>query len=297
MDFMKDVAESVNSQDPTTLPYMVNPDVKDIIKLGDETTPDNAAKINRIGMDILGPKGSQITRLFVSQSQTRTAYNQYKGTVDMISFVSDVNDDRDDIHRQVNGARLDKAAVTFLIDNSTSMISTIGHMYAILSGLLTYLGRATIPTEAIGYTVESSGSMVWRDGPSHLTIIKEFREQFAGAAMRRCVPPSFMCYTNDIDGMMFAVPRLWARPEKKKILMVLCDGEPFFGSAVITEKAKKSYKEYIKRCREAGIIVFGIGIDKDLSEYFGQDFASVDLSNAGEVLIDKLTSILNRVRA
>jgi nitric oxide reductase activation protein len=274
---------------------MVNPNVQDVIGVGPETTPEIAAKIREIGLGYLGPKGSQITKLFVSQSNTRTAYNQYSGNMDVISVVSDIHDTRDDVYRKVSAPRLDKAAITFLMDNSGSMKHLIGHMYAILSGLMQYLSRANIPTEAIGYTSEYSRSDIWRDQPAYLTLIKQFHEQYNGTVMRRCVPPINMGQTNDLDGLKFAVPRIWARPERKKIIFILCDGDPDIGSYVLNAKLIRSYKEYIDICRKAGIIIFGIGINRNLSEYFGEDnYASVDLSNVGQILIDRLTKILNK---
>lgn len=299
MDIVSDLKNQINgAQNSFNQPYMVNPDVKDVIAVGNETTNDIAESTKRVGLNYLGPKGSQITKLFVSQSNTRTAYNQYSGTMDVTSVVSDVHDNRDDVYRRMIAPRLDKAAVTFLIDNSGSMTNTIGHIYAILSGLMHYLSRACIPTEAIGYTAEASQSDVWRDAPAHLTLIKQFHEQYNGTIMRRCIPPAWMGQTNDLDGLKFAVPRIWARPERKKIIFILCDGEPNIGSYLLDSKLIRSYIEYIEVCRKAGIVVFGIGINRDLTEFFGKDnFASVDLSNVGAILIEKLTKILNKVGA
>ena len=297
MDIVSDLKNQINgAQNSFNHPYMVNPDVKDVIKVGDETNTTNANIIRNLGLSYLGPKGSQITKVFVSQSNTRTAYNQYSGTMDVLSVVSDVHDNRDDVYRRVTGPRLDKAAVTFLMDNSGSMKNLIGHMYAILSGVLHYLSRANIPTEAIGYTAEYCHSSVWRDAPAHLTLIKQFSEPYNGAVMRRCIPPNYMGQTNDLDGLKFAVPRIWARPERKKIIFILCDGEPDIGGPVLSTKLIRSYKEYIEICRKAGIIVFGIGINRNLTEFFGEDnFASVNLSNVSGILIDRLTKILNKV--
>lgn len=297
MDIVSDLRDQINgAQNRRDLPYMVCPDVKDVINVGNETTNDQANVIRNLGLKYLGPKGTQITKLFVSQSFTRTAYNQYSGTMDVLSVVSDVHDNRDDVYRRVTGPRLDKAAVTFLMDNSGSMKHLIGHIYAILSGLMHYLSRACIPTEAIGYTAEASQSDVWRDAPAHLTLIKQFHEQYNGTIMRRCIPPAWMGQTNDLDGLKFAVPRIWARPERKKIIFILCDGEPNIGSYHLDSKLIRSYIEYIEVCRKAGIVVFGIGINRDLTEFFGKDnFASVDLSNVGAILIEKLTKILNKV--
>lgn len=293
IDVMSEIKEEINQAAEVAGDYMVDPSVKDIIELGRETTDVHATSIRDHGLRMLGPKASQLTKLFIQQTKPRTLHNRTKGTLDVLALANDVHDTRDDIYSNNQGAKLDKAAVTLLVDNSGSMSRRISDIYAILSGILMHLSRACIPTEAIGYTVaESCMSDKWRNIPAYLTIIKEFKESYGGKVMRRCTSPNFMGETNDLDGMRFAVPRLWARPEKKKVIMILCDGQPSMGN--LTSVLSKSYKEYINICRKAGIIVFGIGIDANLKEYFGDDFVSVGTSDVGEALLTKLSQILNR---
>lgn len=294
MDITTDITNEINEASEYQSPYMVNPSVEDYVRLGKETTDSISCHIRTIGLQMLGPKGAQLTKIFISQTKPRMNYNRSSGNLDVRALASDVQDSRKDIYKSMTAARLDKAAVTFLMDNSGSMEDYIGSTYAILSGILTHMSRACIPTEAIGYTTPECTSSIWRDVPAILTIIKEFKESFNGKAMRRCVRPSYLGCTNDLDGLKFAVPRLWARPEKKKVIMILCDGIPEMGNHELTKKITQAYKEYIEICRKAGIIIFGIGINVDLSHFFGDDCAKVSTSNVGEILLTKLTAILNR---
>jgi hypothetical protein len=298
IDVMTKIINDINQDVKTrALPYMVNPNLVDHIYPGRETDDKTGIQIKEAGLSMLGPKGSQLTKIFISQTKPLTRYNQLRGQFDVRAFASDVNDSRDDLFTNQTGAKLDKAAITFLMDNSSSMLGIIYHTYALLSGVLYHLSKACIPTEAIGYTIGDNKSDVWRDVPAQLSIIKEFKESYSGKVLRRCIPPSYLGLTNDLDGMRFAVPRLWARPEKKKVIIVMCDGKPYLGNATLTDKMRQAYIEYIDICRKAGIIVFGIGIGVDLTEFFGTDFVNVTDSNVGEVLLTKLTEILNRRRA
>lgn len=295
MDITSKVRDDINNVDPNLLPYMVDPSVKDIIQHGREVTSMEGTMIRDRGLKLLGPKGSQLTKLFISQTKPRTMHNRYKGDFDIISFARDVHDNRDDIYTNISGAKLEKAAISFMVDNSDSMRKIIDYMYTLLSGILCTLSKAQIPTEAIGYTVKVCKSDTWRDIPALITIIKDFKESYSSKVMNKCVAPYSMKVTNDLDGMKYCIPRLWARPEKKKVLMVLCDGEPYLYNHTLTCKIQKSYKEYIEICRKAGIIIFGIGIgDLNLSKYFGEDWVSVGAQNVGETLLSKLTQILNR---
>jgi len=294
MDITTGITNEINEASEYQSPYMIKPSVKDCINFGKETTDSIACQIRTIGLQMLGSKGPQLTKIFVSQTKPRMNYNRSSGNLDVRALAADALDNRKDIYKNMTAARLDKAAVTFLMDNSGSMKNYIGNTYAILSGILTHMSRACIPTEAIGYTIPECTSSIWRDVPAILTIIKEFKESFNGKAMRRCIPPSYLGCTNDLDGLKFAVPRLWARPEKKKVIMILCDGIPEMGTPELTKKITQAYKEYIEICRKAGIIIFGIGINVDLSHFFGDDCAKVSTSNVGEILLTKLTAILNR---
>jgi hypothetical protein len=294
LDILTDITEEINRNSEYESPYMVSPHVIDEINFGKETTDEIANAIKIVGLQMLGPKGPQLTKLFISQTKPRQQFNRLAGNLDVLSLASDVHDRRRDLYTNMSAAKLDKAAVTFLVDNSGSMNHVIGETYAILSGILSIMAHACIPTEAIGYTISECTSDTWRDVPAKITILKEFKESFNGKVMRRCVPPSYMGCTNDLDGLKFALPRLWARPEKKKVIMVLCDGTPELGNDTLTNKMVQSYKEYIKLCRKAGIIIFGIGLNVNLSYFFGDDCVSVSTTDVGEILLTKLTAILNR---
>lgn len=298
MDIVTGITKEINGVNPSMLPYMVSPHVKDIIKHGREVSNNQGTMIRDHGLKLLGPKGSQLTRIFISQTKPRILRDRYKGDLDIISFARDVHDIRDDIYNNKTGAMLDRAAVSIMVDNSSSMDGTLDKVYSLLSGILHTLSKAQIPTEAIGYTAIPCSSSSWRDAPSIITIIKEFKEAHSGKVLNRCVSPEYLGVTNDLDGMKFCIPRLWARPEKKKILMVLCDGMPFLSNAVLTIKLQRAYKEYIDICRKAGVIVFGIGIGEqiNLEAFFDKDWVSVGVQNVGETLLNKLTEILNKRR-
>ena len=294
MNITDEVIKEIDETPVNDLPYFVDPKVRDIIDLNPATSEAAALSIRDAGIRMIGAKGTQLTSLFISNTKPRTMRNRMQGRLDVQSFAADVHDIRDDVFTNVSGAKLDKAAVTFLMDNSDSMKSRIQATYSIMSGMLHYLSRACIPTEVVGYTAAGSSSEVCRDAPAYLSIVKEFKEPYNSLVMRRCVPPYTMLNTNDLDGMKFAVPRLWARPEKKKVIVALCDGNPTIGPYLLDAKLRKAYKEYITLLRKAGIIVFGIGIQCDLSEYFGDDFANVGMNDIGGVLVTKLSGILNR---
>ena len=92
--------------------------------------------------------------------------------------------------------------------------------------------------------------------------------------------------------MRWMIPHLLSRPEKKKIFFTLEDGNTSFGA--ISNKAAQAYKGYISLCKEAGIYVFGFGIECDLSHFFGDDWILVNTQTMGEAILTKLTEVLSR---
>jgi cobalamin biosynthesis protein CobT len=249
------------------------------------------------GKSLLGSIGARMTKLFVSQSRKRYLNNQDQGTFDPVAFITDVSQRRRDIYSTTIPGRLDKAAVSFAVDNSASMSgSRIKKAYQILSALLHYLDKAGVPTEAIGFTAESNTSDRFRDAAVRHTIIKTFDEAFKQKAISRCYPPSDMEQNIELEALRYLAPRLYQRPEGKKILFVLSDGAPCFGSSVMNRRMAIAYKKYIERLRELGMFVIGFGIDCSVKAYFGEHSINTSTENLGEEIVKKLTSILNARR-
>ena len=281
--------------DEAEAPYMVDPHVKDIIEYNREGSQCEADQIKSQGLKILGLSGSKLTRLFVGNSRPRPIRNQRRGRFDMRSFMADPMDRRFDVYSDTLAATVDKAAVSIMMDNSGSMGGVIQKAYAILSGLMHHLCRANIPTEVVGFTTKGSAdSETHRDCPLKLTIVKKFEDPYDGKAMRRCVVPHGLDQNAEVDCLRYMVPRLWRRPEKKKILFIVGDGDPCIGNYNLNMKLSKAYDTYLNLCRELGIVVFGFGINCDLSRFFKEDYVNVTSSTMGPEIVKKLTDVLNR---
>lgn len=266
--------------------------VKDIVRF---ETPNEVRGLATLmaGKKLLGSVGSRMTKLFVSQTKERNLYNQRRGRFDMKAFNADVMDRRGDVYSSIVPGSLDKAAVCFAVDNSGSMRGErIQKAYHILSGLLYYLDKAGIPTEAIGFTAElSSGSC--RNGAVRHTIIKTYDESFNKKVISRCYAPIDMEQNVEIEALRYLAPRLNQRPEAKKIMFVLSDGDPYFAGPTLNRKMAVAYKAYIKGLRSIGFKVIGFGIDCNVSEYFGDDCINTKTDNLGDAIVKKLTEILN----
>jgi len=247
------------------------------------------------GKLLLGSVGSRMTKLFVAQTRKRHLHRQFEGRLDVRAVVGDYSDTRTDLFSRDTPGRLDKAAVSFAVDNSGSMSGErIRKAYEILSGLLYYLDKAGIPCEAMGFTAGTNRSETVRDAAVIHSLIKEFDEPFKKKTISRCYAPGRLAQNIELEALRFLAPRLFQRAEGKKIMFVLSDGEPWFGSYVMEKRMTVAYIAYINRLREMGIYVIGFGIDCDVSEFFGEDSINTKTANLGDAIVKKLTEILNR---
>ena len=276
--------------------YLVAPGVVDIIEYNKEQRNYDAILTLEKGKELLGATGTMMTKLFVSNTKPRALHNQYEGRFDARAFMSDVMDVRKDLYTAKIPGRLDKAAVSFVMDNSGSMSGEITFCYQILSAMLYYLSKAGIPTEAVGFTAETSCDSRWRDSPIILSIIKKFEDTYDGHVQARSVRPNHMKQNAEVDALRWAVPHLLARPEPKKVLMVLGDGDPCIGNDSLNYKLSRAYKKYISDCKALGIYCIGFGLGCDLSQFYGEDYVSCDASDVGQKMLEKLTQVLNRGR-
>ena len=203
--------------------------------------------------------------------------------------------------RQSDGVNQD-AAVSIAVDNSSSMQGRRAVMVEKLTMALgTTLQRMRVPFEMMGYTANQrsgfgDGSSGARDYPVDINIIKTFEERSFDIA--RCVFPEDVCITPDLDCLRVMSPRLLARPEPKKIMFVLTDGQPTtfcYGTGSLQDGLEYSLREHIKDMRKRGVIMFGFGMEADLRTFYGEDFVYVDSGSMSEfpkLVIEKLTKLL-----
>ena len=292
-DIYEGIREEINSN--TNRQYLVDKDVKDVIMYNTEVSQYEAQEALKAGLDTLGLAGKRMTKLFVSQTKPHILRNQYEGRLDVRNFLSDSSDKRSDVFNNKIRGTLDKAAASFVIDNSGSMTGSIKNVYSILMGILHILNKAMIPTEAMGFTSTSNYNRDnIRSYPVVTSVIKRFNEPWNMKTMKRCVCTSKLEYTVILDTVKIAAQSLYQRPEGNKILFVLSDGKTESGNSLFDMICHRAYIEYLDLCRKAGIKVFGIGLDTDISDAFGKDWISVDTSDLGAKLTVKLEQLLLR---
>lgn len=285
------------------LEYKVAPGVKDRLYRVDGGAQAAAAKLQQ-GIQDIGNLAVKLRRLF-ADNRSRVVHTGLKrGKRLSGKDVHRIHTDRAQgkvpriWKREEEGVNLD-SAVSIAVDNSGSMQGDSAYMVERLTMALgTTLQRMRVPFEMMGYTAVDAdgcahGTKGVRDYPVDINVIKTFEErQFD---VRRCIFPSECGITPDLDCLRIMSPRLLARPEPKKILFVLTDGEPTACGHELTVALMCSLKEHIQEMRRRGVVVFGFGIQADLHQYYGDDFVFVDANNMKDfpnLVIGKLTKLL-----
>ena len=203
------------------------------------------------------------------------------------------------------------SAVSLVIDASGSMhgsrwINAIES--AIALGLA--LDRLNIPCEIIGFTTgditneisdihrKTKTDKFARIEPLYMPVFKDFNERFTSrvkGTLGSLIDGSGysvgkMDLRNNVDGesVMIAYRRLLVRPEKKKIMLVLSDGEP----AAMGDKGKqcahlKNVVDHIMK--EKRVHIVGLGIETSSVKRFYKDYAVInDPNKIASVVVKRL---------
>ena len=173
-----------------------------------------------------------------------------------------------------NGEALN-TAVSIVIDESGSMSNCHLQMQLLALALGETLDKIGVPFEIIGASTMGRGFGMTnlegftRTNPIRWKIYKVFGENWNAVKER---VTHIHHYNNHIDGevVQFAASRLATRPERRKVILSLSDGEPCGGQGNDPEMAANLIR-VCERCRKSGIEVYGFGVGTESPKaYYGQ---------------------------
>lgn len=207
-------------------------------------------------------------------------------------------------------------AVSLLVDMSGSMsgsrIANACKSAYVFGKALSAMG---INSEILGFTTQiitpklqslirehllsvPSNKFAYRIEPLLMPVIKSFEEKFTTQTVQSLFYTSYECdqMRNNVDGeaVYIASRRLLAQPQKRKILFVFSDGAPAFDTVPSYLPVEdKHLKKAIKDCTEAGIEIFGLGIECWRVEDFYEHCVVInDIEELGDKLLSELKKFL-----
>ena len=202
--------------------------------------------------------------------------------------------------------------VTLLIDNSGSMRGRPISIAAISADILARtLERCGVKTEVLGFTTRA-----WKGGqsreswllsgkaanPGRLNDLRHIVYKKADEPWRRArknlglmMREGLLKENIDGEALLWAHSRLLARPEDRRILMVISDGAPVddstlsVNSAGYLEQHLRKVIDWIEKQSPVQLVAIGIG--HDVTRWYKRALTLVDVEHLAGALIDKLTEL------
>jgi len=261
-------------------------------------------------LQMTGRMQKDIERMLASQSHVIRVAGQRRGKLHAPSFYKLLQNDnrvfsQKEEHKSLN------TVVTLLVDNSGSMSGDkIRTAMVAAYALSSTLEKVKIPNEIIGFTTGGfrslstdldrqmqedqlrTGIRYDRVVPIVMPIYKDFDERMSALVKRRIayVANAQPNLAGNIDGesLEYAAMRIMKRPEKRKVILVLSDGQPAGGmksgphlSAVVQDLAKMQ------------IECVGIGImDSSVKRYYPNHTVLQKLDELPGTVMGELRRIL-----
>ncbi|GAA3698466.1 cobaltochelatase subunit CobT [Sphingomonas cynarae] len=204
--------------------------------------------------------------------------------------------------------------VTLLIDNSGSMRGRPISIAAISADILARtLERCGVKTEILGFTTRA-----WKGGQSRETwlaagrppqpgrlndlrhiVYKKADEPWrrARTALGLMMREGLLKENIDGEALMWAHSRLIARPEERRILMVISDGAPVDDSTLSVnsgsylEKHLRQVIGWIESKSPVELVAIGIG--HDVTRYYARAVTIMDAEQLGGTIIEQLASLFD----
>ncbi|WP_194743506.1 cobaltochelatase subunit CobT [Thermaurantiacus tibetensis] len=207
--------------------------------------------------------------------------------------------------------------VTLLIDNSGSMRGRPISIAAISADILARtLERCGVKTEILGFTTRA-----WKGGqsrekwlaagrpgkPGRLNDLRHIIYKAADAPWRRArrnlglmMREGLLKENIDGEALLWAHERLLARPEDRRILMVISDGAPVDDSTLSVnsgnylERHLRQVIGWIESRSPVELIAIGIG--HDVTRYYRRAVTIMDAEQLGGAMVDQLAQLFEEDR-
>jgi cobaltochelatase CobT len=217
-------------------------------------------------------------------------------------------------YKQEKDTAFRDTVVTLLIDNSGSMRGrpiTVAAMSADI--LARTLERCGVKVEILGFTTRA-----WKGGqsrerwvtdgkpasPGRLNDLRHIIYKSADTPLRRArrnlglmLREGLLKENIDGEALLWAHQRLLARPEQRRILMVISDGAPVddstlsVNSANYLERHLRDVIEWIETRSPVQLVAIGIG--HDVTRYYRRAVTLVDAEQLGGTMMEKLAELFD----
>ncbi len=208
--------------------------------------------------------------------------------------------------------------VTLLVDNSGSMRGRPITVAAMCGDILARtLERCSVKVEVLGFTTRA-----WKGGhsreqwvaagkppnPGRLNDLRHIVYKAADTPWRRArknlglmLREGLLKENIDGEALLWAYRRLLARPEHRRILMVISDGAPVDDSTLSVNTGnylERHLRDVIHEIESRDLVeLIAIGIGHDVTRYYRRAVTIVDAEELGGTMMRKLTELFDEDEA
>lgn len=261
---------------------------------------------------------NRLQRRLMAQQNRSWDFDQDEGLLDSARLARVVINPMQSLSYKIErDTEFKDTVVTLLIDNSGSMRGRPISIAAISADILARtLERCGVKTEILGFTTRA-----WKGGqsreawlaagrppqPGRLNDIRHIIYKQADEPWRRAKASLGLMMREgllkeNIDGeaLLWAHSRLIARPEDRKILMVISDGAPVDDSTLSVNSG--SYLErHLRQVigwieARSPVELIAIGIGHDVTRYYSRAVTIMDAEQLGGTIIEQLAALFDTER-
>lgn len=264
---------------------------------------------------VVGRLANRLQRRLLAQQNRSWSFDLEEGVLDASRLTRIITDPLSALSfKQEEDMPFRDTAVTLLLDNSGSMRGRPIMVAALCADILARtLERCGVKVEILGFTTRA-----WKGGASKEDWLKEGRPALPGrlndlrhiiykpadAPWRRArrnlglmMREGLLKENIDGEALLWAHERLLARPEQRRILMVISDGAPVDDSTLSAnpgsylERHLRAVIGYIEGASPVQLIAIGIG--HDVTRYYRRAVTIVDAEQLGGAMTEKLAELFD----
>ena len=258
---------------------------------------------------------NRLQRRLMAQQNRSWDFDQEEGLLDAARLARVVTAPGQSLSYKVErDTEFRDTVVTLLIDNSGSMRGRPISIAAISADILARtLERCGVKTEILGFTTRA-----WKGGqaretwlaagrppqPGRLNDIRHIVYKKADEPWRRAranlglmMREGLLKENIDGEALLWAHGRMMARPEERRILMVISDGAPVDDSTLSVnsgsylERHLRQVIDWIEKRSPVELVAIGIG--HDVTRYYSRAVTIMDAEQLGGTMIEQLAALFD----
>ena len=258
---------------------------------------------------------NKLQRRLMAQQNRTWSFDLEEGVLDTARLTRVITDPTAPLSfKQEDDTKFRDTVVTLLLDNSGSMRGRPIMVAALCADILARtLERCAVKTEILGFTTKAwKGGLAREDwvkagkpqAPGRLNDIRHILYKQADAPYRRArrnlglmMREGLLKENIDGEALLWAHDRLLARPEQRKILMVISDGAPVDDSTLnvnVGNYLERHLRQVIEEIEtRSPVELIAIGIGHDVTRYYKRAVTIVDAEQLGGAMTEQLASLFD----